>query len=146
MYETARLEGVITDHGRVMRGTPASAHLDGDWVTPPQMTSWRPDGLALVGWHFLDWDTARAEYQRIRDDGGYYEGSPLRRRLARTLGVVGLGLEDVYVRFRLPLQPDARCDRRLAVTRNRTTALPIIPPYRHARTCTGQPLYSAFLQ
>lgn len=86
-------------------GTLDNVGLGDHWITPPQQTSRSPDGLALVGKHFLDARTAREERAKILANGGYCPSVPFREILEDALGCFGLGLGDVYVTQAFHLLP-----------------------------------------
>ena len=110
--------------------------LDGDWVTPLQITSRSACGLVLVAKDYLDVCSAKRERDAILRGGGYCPGTKFRRVLFDALARAGLRPEDVYVTQALHLLTPKRSERLSAelvnesfrcVTRHELTGRAVVP-------------------
>ncbi|SFZ82315.1 hypothetical protein SAMN02983003_1005 [Devosia enhydra] len=74
----------------------ADAGLEGDYVSPYQLSCGNPSGPVLLTYNFLDAPTARREVARLRQSG-YLPEMPFNRVLDRALAMAGLERADLYV-------------------------------------------------
>lgn len=76
--------------------TLADIGLDGDYVSPIQLTSGALDGPMLISKDWSDRDTAVAHLRRIRTLG-YLPEIPFNRVLDRALALIGLRRDQIYI-------------------------------------------------
>lgn len=83
------------------------AGLDGDWVTPFQITSASPIGPCLVGYHWLDAPSVALHFETLKSLG-YLPGNPFNSVLDRALELAAMRRGDIYVTQAFHLLPPTR--------------------------------------
>ena len=90
--------------------TIAELGLDGEWVTPFQITSGSATGPCLVAYHWLDAPSVELHYPILKRLG-YLPGNPFNSVLDRALALVGLERHEIYVTQAFHLLPATRSAR-----------------------------------
>lgn len=81
--------------------------LDGDWVTPFQITSYSPIGPCLVAYHWFDAPSVAIHFNTLKRLG-YLPGNPFNSVLDRALGLANLRRDEIYVTQAFHLLPATR--------------------------------------
>jgi hypothetical protein len=84
--------------------------LDGDWVSPSQITSDSMVGPCLLAYHWLDAATAREHLPTLKRLG-YLPSMPFNMVLDMALSRVGLQRNEIYVTQAFHLLPTSRSTR-----------------------------------
>ena len=76
--------------------TLADVGMDGEYVTPLQITAHSLTGPVLLGHHWLDAASAR-QHQAVLRERGYLPGIPFSKVMDRALALCGLTRADTYM-------------------------------------------------
>lgn len=91
--------------------TLSDVGMDGDYVSPLQITSRSPTGPVLVAYHWLDASAITEENRATLQALGYLPTIPFNRVLDRALALCGLRRPDVYLTQAFHLLPQKRSER-----------------------------------
>ncbi|MFG5381331.1 hypothetical protein [Yoonia sp. R2-816] len=76
--------------------TLADAEMEGDWVSPIQMTSGNPDGPMFISKDWLDYPSAIANHTQLRKTG-YLPDNPFNKVMDKVLARANLTRADIYI-------------------------------------------------
>ena len=91
--------------------TLGEAKLDGNWVSPPQKTSYSSTGPVLVAHNFLDFERAIEHQPRILNAGGYLPDAPFNKILNCALRCADIERTDIYITQVLHFLPRKKAPR-----------------------------------
>lgn len=87
--------------------TLADVGLDGDYVSPPQLTSCSPTGPVLLGYHWLDAPTA-IEHRDTLKQYGYLKGMAFNNVVDQALKLANLTRAEIFITQVFHLLPKGR--------------------------------------